>query len=274
MVRLYIGADDYVDLVSSFDQSFIEQQKIFLSSDHIHYLRNVLRFSVGDSLIVYNERQGEWSARIDSLSKNSGTICLLKQERIFQPLPVAQLLFSPLKHDPLLFLLEKATELGVTHLHPVLTNRTVVTKINREKIYRNCVEASQQCERLDVPVVSSLQSLKSWVSAYCENDHFHQDIDILLVCQERGQDRFIGEVLKSLYEMKQNNSQNKNISISILVGPEGGFTTEELSWLGTFPFVQFCHLGPCILRAETAAVYALTALQVCRTLFGIQSVNA
>jgi 16S rRNA (uracil1498-N3)-methyltransferase len=227
-----------------------------LSDDQVHYLRNVLRLKAGDTLSVFNDREGEWLARIHTLTKSRGDVEVIECLRLPTQRRFVGLAFAPLKQEPLLYLIEKATELGVSHLQPVILKRSVVTKFNREKAQRNALESSQQCERLDIPDVQELIPLQDFLKTL--SGTFIAD-DALIVCQERAQPRPIGPILQEILSPKEQDIPQK---IFFLIGPEGGFSPDELAYLATFPFTHFCSLGPLILRAETAALYALTAYQV------------
>lgn len=236
MVRLYVT------------DSLKSAEIVPLNEDQVHYLRNVLRQGPGDTLTVFNGTDGEWSAQIHHLTKSRGDVTILEQIRPPLQTPFVGLIFAPLKHDPLLYLIEKCTELGVSCLQPALMERSVVHKFNQDKMQRNTIEASQQCERLAVPDVKEILPLRTILTKLSQTS----DSVELIVCQERGQPGFIAQVLRTI-------STDKNVYF--LIGPEGGLSADELDILATFPFVHFCNLGPNILRAETAATYALTAFQ-------------
>lgn len=230
MVRLYIPHMD----PSPFD----------LDKDQAHYLKNVLRLNDHDNIHVFNET-GEWLARLDHITKSQATVSLVKQTRAPTTLPPLGLAFAPLKHDAQYFLLEKATELGVRDLYPVMTQRSNIHKIPHEKWIKNTLEATQQCERLAPPTVHPLQSLDHFIKALPENM-------TLFVAKERG------DALPIRDALQQRSSQEMCI---FLIGPEGGFTPEELHFLSRSSCVKFIHLGPRILRAETAALATLTCFQ-------------
>ena len=237
MVRLYIP------------DSLNAGEIVPLNDDQVHYLRNVLRHGPGDSLTAFNGNNGEWCAEIHALTKSRGNIIIVEQIRAPSQTPFVGLIFAPLKHDPLFYLIEKATELGVSCLQPAVMERSVVHKINQDKIQRNSIEASQQCERLVVPDVRDIMPLRDIIMELSKNPESVE----LIVCQERGQPVFIGQVMKAI---------NTDKKVYFLIGPEGGLSMTELDHLATFPFVHFCNLGPNILRAETAATYALIAFQM------------
>ncbi len=242
MVRLYTP------------DSISPQAIVPLNEDQVHYVRNVLRHGVGDSLTIFNGSDGEWTAIIQALTKSRGEVLVVNQVRTPSPKPFVGLIFAPLKHDPLLYLIEKATELGVSHLQPVLMDRSSVHKFNSDKMQRNAIEASQQCERLEIPQVPSIIPVREYLST------LDLKKSVLIVCQERGQPQFIRNVMEAVQQ--ENDLSGVTRKVYFLIGPEGGLSPDELDHLSTLPNVHFCNLGPNILRAETAAIYALTAFQL------------
>lgn len=251
MVRLYTSHQEHPE--------FYKGLVVSLNEEQLHYIRNVLRFIPGDALFLFNEYEGEWRGTVRTLTKSRAEIELLEQIRL--PVPQAtsmdsnlrvNLMFSPLKHEPLLYLIEKATELGVSKLLPTIMERSNVTRINRDKLSRNALEASQQCERLDIPEITELASLETHVRRDWPGNH------ALIVCWERGQGQipFIREALAQV---------SPQTEVTFLIGPEGGFSEREIEFLSQLPDIHFCHLGPRILRAETAATFVLAAFQMVRT---------
>jgi 16S rRNA (uracil1498-N3)-methyltransferase len=233
MTRLYHADDLYVS------------QLLTLGEGQTHYLRHVLRATIGHRLAIFNERDGEWSAVLTSLSKAIATVTIEKQLRPAVTGPDVSLLFAPIKHDPLAFLIEKATELGVRHFHPVMTERCNISRVNHDRVLSNLIEAAQQSERFDIPTLYPLMPLRETLS------NWHPHIS-LLVCQERGEVPPIVEALRLL---------PFNEPIGFLVGPEGGFSHQEIAYLKSFSFTKSVSLGPRILRAETAALAAVTCYQ-------------
>lgn len=216
-----------------------------LQPDQLHYVRNVLRHTTGQMLNVFNQQSGEWEAVLTALDKNKGMVRPLKQVGApYQPEEV-WLLFSPLKHDAQLFMIEKATELGVTHFLPVITERCTVSRIKSDKLARNAVEAVQQCERLDLPDFFEPQSLADLLADWDKSRP-------LIVCRERGESAALVDVLDQVKLKKP---------LGFLIGPEGGFSAREINLLEKQTFVTFASLGPRILRAETAAIAVLSCYQ-------------
>ncbi len=214
-----------------------------LSDAQAHQLRSVLRLETGAPLGLFNGRDGEW-AGVATIEKRSATARLDRQTRPQTKAPPIGLAFAPLKQDRLGFLVEKATELGVGTLLPVMTARTQGgNRINIEKLTHAAREAAEQCERLDVPAIEQPQTLETFLKNW-------DPARRLFACVERG------DAAPALTVF-----QNSPGPATILVGPEGGFTAAELARLSTLPFVTAITLGPLILRAETAAVAALACWQ-------------
>ena len=220
-------------------------QNLTLTDAQNHYLRHVLRATVGHKLSVFNERDGEWLAVLTSLSKGNSSLTVESQIRPAISSPNVSLLFAPIKHDPLTFLMEKATELGIRHIHPVITQRCNISRVNHDRLIRNVIESAQQCERFDIPTIHPLMNLSKALELW--------DARVpLFVCQERGEVLPIRAALGSL---------PSKASAGFLIGPEGGFSGEEFAYLKTFSYTQFITLGPRVLRAETAALAAITCYQ-------------
>lgn len=219
-------------------------QAIELSAPQAHYLRNVLRFQDDEIVALFNGRDGEWSAKYLSQGKKSALAVVQQLLRPQNNIPDIWLVFALLKSDPMDFIAQKATELGVAALLPARTERTVVGRINIERMRNHVQEAAQQCERLEVPVVRECASLDEILANWDGNR-------ILLYGDETG----AGQSLCGLFSQKPE-------KLAILIGPEGGFSARELDRLRTLPYALGINLGPRILRAETAALAALTATQL------------
>jgi len=212
--------------------------EIALPENHAHYLRNVLRKNTGDTIRLFNGRDGEWVAEITALSKKSAAAKPLKKLRDQPPAPPAvHLIFAPIKKARLDFLIEKAVELGVTHLHPVITARTENRNLNQERLNAQIVEAAEQCERMDIPVCFDSTPLDKKVAAWNAAPE-------ILWCYERSDAAALGS-----FPLK---------SPTFLIGPEGGFDDREIRYLSQQAFIRSISLGPAILRAETAALYCLS----------------
>lgn len=224
--------------------------EVTASPDQAHYLRHVLRMKVGESLRLFNGRDGEYLGTISAESKKGVLISIGKQLRPQSPEPDLWLCCAPIKKIHFDNMLEKATELGVSEIQPVLTERAQVRDINGDRLYCLCREAAEQSERLSIPAVGSPVYLSDLV------DVFPQD-RALIVCAEWGN----AEPIHAAFCAPKLNMFKK---AAVLVGPEGGFSGEELTLLRTVPQAFFVRLGPRILRADTAAISALACWQAIR----------
>jgi 16S rRNA (uracil1498-N3)-methyltransferase len=203
----------------------------------------VLRAETGDELALFNGRHGEWRGRIEGLAKAACMIRPIEAMRPQSPEPDLWLLFAPVKRTRIDFIVEKATELGVSALRPVFTRYTQMTRVNTERLRAVAVEAAEQSERLSIPAVAEPEPLAEAIQAW-------QRPRRLLICDERGGAPAIGAALAHAPEAG-----------AILIGPEGGFADGELDDLAKLDFVSRVGLGPRILRADTAAVAALSIWQ-------------
>ena len=217
---------------------------ILLTDSQAHYLRTVLRLEPGATLALFNGRDGEWAARIEGFSKRAGTVAVTKQRRPQEAEPDLWLLFAPLKRARTDFLVEKATELGVSHLCPVVTRRTVAERVNLERLRAHAIEAAEQTERLSVPILTEPAPLDHVIGRWPAGRR-------LLLCDESGSAPPIAAALE----------QSRGEPWAVLVGPEGGFAETELDALRKLSFVSPVGLGPRVLRADTAALAALAVLQ-------------
>lgn len=227
--RLYVDAD------------LIAGRDVGLSPAQAHYLRNVMRRQRGDGVRVFNGRNGEFLATLSVLEKNVATARIEKQIKQQPTAPHAiTLLFAPLKKDRTDFLVEKAVELGVAALQPILTHRTTTRRLNAERMMAQIIEASEQCERMAVPEAYPLQDLTQALADW------PRDVPLLWCCERDDVPRtplMVAEIPERF---------------GFLIGPEGGFDEEEARLILSLPFVQPISLGLHILRAETAALTCLS----------------
>jgi 16S rRNA (uracil1498-N3)-methyltransferase len=221
---------------------------IDLDSDRAHYLRDVLRLGVGATVKLFNGRDGEWRAVIDAVAKRSLAVRVEAQLRLPSPEPDLWLCFAPVKKARIDFIAEKATELGVAALQPVITQHTIVERVNLDRLRANAVEAAEQTERLSVPEILAPLAFDRLVDTWPPARH-------VLLADETGGGQPIGAVLAALDDAA------RAAPWAILTGPEGGFTRAELDRIGRLPHVHAVGLGPRILRADTAALAALAVWQ-------------
>lgn len=226
------------------DQPLSQGGQIELGSDHAHFLGRVLRLQAGAAIAVFNGKDGEWLATIDELGKRSASLGLASQLRA-QPdnQTGPTLIIPPIKKARADWLVEKATELGVAAIQPVLTERTAVRDVNLDRWRKITIEAAEQCERLDLPTLMPLTPL------FKALDGFKDGYQVLWAAERHDAPAIHPDVAA------------KKLPLALLIGPEGGFAPSELDGLGELPFVQAVNLGPRILRAETAALAGLTLIQ-------------
>ncbi len=217
---------------------------IGLDAGQAHYLRSVLRLQPGALLALFNGQDGAWRARIEGLGKGWASLAVESLLQAQRPEPDLWLCFAPIKRARLDFLAEKASELGVARLLPVMTQYTAVSRLNRERLWANAREAAEQCERLSVPEVGEPQSLEALLAVWPAERR-------LFVCAESGEARPLAEAIAAAPPGPA----------AFLTGPEGGFSPRELDALAKRPFTTPVGLGPRILRADTAALAALAAWQ-------------
>lgn len=208
---------------------------IDLDPGQANYLGNVLRRREGDALVVFDGRSGEWSARIASAGKKCMALTVERQTREPETLPDLILAFAPVKRAQTDWLVEKATELGVATLQPVITQRTVVERIKLERLESIAIEAAEQCGRTIVPAIGEPIPLARFLE--------DRDDRVLYFADESG-----GDPAASAF---------KPGPATILTGPEGGFTEDERVAIRASNRALAISLGPRILRAETAALAAV-----------------
>lgn len=214
-----------------------------LGREQSHYLANVMRARVGEMVSLFNGRDGEWRAIIQAASKNAVTLAVDVQTRPQAAEPDIWLLAAPIKKERIDLVAEKAAELGASALWPVLTRRTNMGRVNTDRLRAHLIEASEQCERLTVPALFDPIDLDKALSGW---DHARP----LIFLDESGTGAPLSDILA-----------DRPAKLAILTGPEGGFDPAERAMLAQCPFARPASLGPRILRAETAALAALSIAQ-------------
>ena len=222
--------------------------RVAIEGAQAHYLGQVMRRGIGDPVLVFNGRDGEWRARIDELGKGGGTLIVAEATRAQASEPDLWILFAPVKRTPIDLIARAATELGASRLAPVLTRHTVARRINIRRLRANAREAAEQCARLSVPEVAEVVSLAAALEGWPAERR-------LLVADETGAGAAIADVLIAL------GRERRVPPSAILTGPEGGFASGVLDALGDLPFATRVRLGPRILRAVTAVLSALACWQ-------------
>jgi 16S rRNA (uracil1498-N3)-methyltransferase len=226
--RLYVEAD------------LAEGALVSCSAEQANYLRNVLRLGGGDTILLFNGRDGEWQAELAEAARRGATLAVRRRTRPQEAGPDIDYLFAPLKRARLDYMVQKATEMGVARLKPVMTHRTVAERVNTERMRANAIEAAEQCGILRIPEVHELQRLDRVLAGW-------DAARALVFCDEGSEAK---DPLAALARV------NKG-PLALLVGPEGGFDEGERELISSQPFVARISLGPRILRADTAAIAAL-----------------
>ena len=215
-----------------------------LPAEKAHYVTNVLRMRVGDRLAVFNGRDGEWQAEVAGIKKGNCGLRIVERLRPQTPDPDLWLAFAPLKRARVDWLAEKAGELGAALLWPVMTRRTNADRVNVERLSTIAIEAAQQCGRLSITSVRAPIAFDRLFNEWPSNRR-------LFVLDESGGGRPLAEAL-TMYIGE---------AAGFLIGPEGGFAPEEAAHWRDAKFVTPVGLGPRLLRAETAAIAAISCWQ-------------
>lgn len=223
------------------DQPLALGQAVRLSPDQAHYLTGVMRLTAGAAILLFNGRDGEWRATVsDATRRGAIAVCDAQTKPLHLP-PDLWLLFAPIKKARTDFIVEKAVELGAARILPVQTRHTNSDRIRQDRLQAHAVEAAEQCGATFVPEVTELQPLDRLLSKWPDNRRLYWCDETAL-----GQPAALAPVTGPA---------------AILIGPEGGFSSEEAARLRARPDVTPLSLGPRILRADTAAVAALTLWQ-------------
>jgi 16S rRNA (uracil1498-N3)-methyltransferase len=223
------------------DQPLAPGQVVALSPDQAHYLTGVMRLAEGAAILLFNGRDGEWRATLAQAGKRNAIAVCDAQTKTLRLPPDLWLLFAPIKKARTDFIVEKAVELGAARILPVQTRHTNSERIRQDRLQAHAVEAAEQCGATHVPEVADLQHLDRLLSKWPEDRRLYW-------CDETA----IGQ--PATLTPTQGPA-------AILIGPEGGFSAEEAARLRARPNVTPLSLGPRILRADTAAVAALTLWQ-------------
>ena len=226
LVRLYVR------------QPLTEAGQVLLDPAQANYVGNVMRKSVGDELLLFDGASGEWLARVAEAGRKRMTLAVERRTRPLETLPDLLLAFAPVKRAATDWLVEKATELGVARLQPVATRRTVTERVRPERLEAIAIEAAEQCSRTSLPELADLVPLARFLETI-------EPGRTLYFADEQGGSPVAGAFRRG--------------PAAILVGPEGGFAEEERSAIRALPTAVAVSLGPRILRAETAALAAVSA---------------
>jgi 16S rRNA (uracil1498-N3)-methyltransferase len=229
------------------DTSFAPGAVHALDKAQANYLVNVMRLKPGDSVLVFNGRDGEWRATLASTGKRASALAVEAQTRPQTPPGDLHYLFAPLKHARLDYMVQKAVEMGAARLQPVLTRFSQVARVNLARMRANAIEAAEQCGILTLPDIATPVTLDRMIAQW-------EPARLLIFCDE---DADVADPLAALAAARGNGPA----PLGVLIGPEGGFAEEERAALLKLPKVLRLALGPRILRADTAAVAALAVVQ-------------
>ena len=214
-----------------------------LENKQVHYLINVMRKKIDDSILVFNSVNGEFLAKISEIYKNTIIIDIIKKIRDVKIENDIWLLFAPVKKSPTEYIVQKATELGVSKIIPIITERTITKNLNLNRMQDIAIESSEQCDRITIPEICTVNKLKDLILNW-DNDR------IIFFCDETIRNN---DVVKIDFQ----NLLPKSLG-AILVGPEGGFSANETNYLREKKFIRPINLGPRILRSDTAVIAALS----------------
>lgn len=222
------------------DQPIAAGKTLALSSEQANYLCNVLRLAPGDEILVFNGRDGEWAARLHAAGKRDRHLEVASLVRPQAAGPDIDYLFAPLKRARLDYMVQKAVELGVASLMPVMTRRTTAERVNLVRMRANAIEAAEQCGVLRLPEIRAPAKLEAALAGW-------DPARRLIVCDEAAP---VASPIAALTAVAPG-------PLAVVIGPEGGFDPDERTALLSLPFAVPISLGPRIMRADTAAVAAL-----------------
>ena len=225
----------------------IPDKRLIISLKQSHYLINVMRKKIDENLLIFNADCGEYLAKIEKIEKKKVSLNILQKLRNREIQNDIWVMFAPVKKTPNEYIIQKATELGASKIFPILSERTITQKLNLNRLNDIAIEASEQCERITIPEIfypkKLIEVIRDW-----------DDKRKILFCDET--------IRHQVEDISSNNHLLPNSSGAILIGPEGGFSSDEIKYIRQKNFVIPINLGPRILRSDTAVITALTIWQL------------
>ena len=229
------------------DQKITANLIIYIKNKQHHYLKNVMRVKINDLINIFDAISGEWEAKIASINRDNIVLRVIKKKNLLIKSKDIWLVFSPIKSQRMNIAIQKATELGISKIIPCETRHSNIKNINIKSLRDNTIEAAEQSERLDIPTIEKICNLNELIANWPKDRK-------LIFCDETiKENQFIIETLLSL-----RNVENK---FAILIGPEGGFSSEERDLIKGEKNVISVSLGDTILRSDTAITVALYCLR-------------
>lgn len=226
------------------DTELASGAEVEATADQSNYLRNVMRLGDGAEILLFDGRTGEWSAHLRHAGKRGVVLIVGAKQRPQETGPDVAYVFAPLKRARLDYVVQKAVELGVARVSPVLTQHTVAERVNLDRLRANVIEAAEQCGVLRLPDVDAPLKFDAWLAR-------RDAARTLVFCDERADVANPIAALKALVP---------GAPVDVLIGPEGGFSVDERNRLTALAGTLRLALGPRIMRADTAAVAALTLI--------------
>jgi len=224
-----------------FPESLSINFKSKLDKSQSHYLTKVMRIKIGESFSLFN-KDGEWSAIINQISKGIVEFSVTEKLRQKENIKEIWLAFSPIKSNYFSFMIQKATELGVTKFIPIIFDRTIVRKINKERVEKIIIEATEQSNRINVPLLEKPQNLKNFLNKNSKK------IDLIFT-----------DLNTSKTKLEIKNKANK--PICAIIGPEGDFSENERKQILNFEGVRPIKINENILRSETATISVISIIK-------------
>jgi 16S rRNA (uracil1498-N3)-methyltransferase len=226
-------------------QDLAEGAEVKLDPQQTNYLVNVLRLGAGAPTLLFNGHDGEFSTSLSTSSRKAASLIVGARTRAQETPPDVDYLFAPLKHTRLGYMAQKAVEMGASRLRPIITRHTQVSRVNLERLQANAIEACEQCGVIWIPEIAPVEPLAEALKRWPPER-------LLVFCDEEAEQASPLDAL---------GSARADSGVGLLIGPEGGFDDNERAAILSAPRVVRLSLGPRILRADTAAVAALTLIQ-------------